>query len=201
MKELEPESVVLIVGAATDKVQTYLGSSYAGLPITYITQDPPRGLLDAVYQTRDIIEDKFVTLLSDEIYIGGKHQGFLKYWHTHPETDGLVGYIANQDWADIRKNYSIVMSDGRIERLQEKPKHQVNDLLGTGTWGLNKTFFNYAARVLSNHPPEKRSFTDALQLMIDDNCLIQGYNLASKYINVNSPPDVPYAEKLVAALC
>jgi NDP-sugar pyrophosphorylase family protein len=108
-----------------------------------------------------------------------------------------VGYLGGQSWDVIKKNYSIVARNGSIAEFEEKPRHQVNSLLGTGTWGLTRTFFDYAALALTNNPPEKRSFVDALQLMVDDNHLIQGYDLKGSYVNVNSPADIRRAELLV----
>ena len=86
---------------------------------------------------------------------------------------------------------------GRIEELEEKPKRQVNSYLGTGTWGLRRAFFDYAAFALTRNPPERRSFVDALQLMVHDHHLIQGYDLMGSYVNVNAPADIERAELLV----
>jgi NDP-sugar pyrophosphorylase family protein len=197
MKGLEPAFVVLIISSHTREVQEHLGDSYDGLAIEYVVQDPPRGLLDAVYQAREYVMDKFITLLSDEVYVGCRHRKLVEYWRDHPEIDGLVGYLGGQSWDAIKKNYSIVARNGSIAEFEEKPKHPVNSLLGTGTWGLTRTFFDYAALTLTNNPPGKRSFVDALQLMADDNHVIQGYDLGGSYVNVNSPADIGRAELLV----
>jgi len=198
MKELDLSLVVLIISSHTRKVQAYLGSDYNGLAIEYVEQDPPRGLLDAVYRASEFVADKFITLLSDEIYVGGRHRNLLEYWHVHPEVDGWVGYVVSSSWDEIRKNYSIVMKEGEIiAKLEEKPTRQVNSLLGTGTWGLTRAFFDYAALALTRNPPDRRSFVDALQLMVHDGYLIQGYDLMGSYINVNSPADMERAELLV----
>jgi len=60
-----------------------------------------------------------------------------------------------------------------------------------------KAFFDYAAFALTRNPPNKRSFVDALQLMVYDDYLIQGYDLMGSYVNVNSPADIGRAELLV----
>jgi dTDP-glucose pyrophosphorylase len=197
MKTLDLSLVVLVISSHTRDVQAYLGSNYQGLAIEYVEQEPPRGLLDAVYRARGFVADKFITVLSDEIYVGCRHRDLVEYWHTHPEVEGLVGYLVSPSWDDIRKNYSMVMTDGRVEELEEKPKRQVNAYLGTGTWGLKSAFFDYAAFALTENPPERRSFVDALQLMIHDNYLIQGYDLMGSYVNVNAPADLERAELLV----
>lgn len=197
MKELEPSLVVIIISSHTREVRDYLGASYDGLPIEYVVQEPPRGLLDAVCQTKEYVTDKFITLLSDEIYVGCRHRKLVEYWHAHPEIDGLVGYLSGQRWNAIKKNYSVVVRNGRVVDMQEKPSHQLNSLLGTGTWGLTEAFFKYAAWTLAENPPEKRSFVDALQLMIGDNYVIKGYDLMGSYINVNFPADMEQAELLI----
>ena len=200
MKELGLPLAVLIISSHTRKVRSYFGSNYDGLDIEYVVQEPPRGLLDAVYGTRGAVEDRFITLLSDEIYVGCRHEQLLRSWEAHPEVDGLVGYIAGASFDEIRKNYSIVVKDDRIKELEEKPKKQVNSLVGTGTWGLTRAFFEYAASALTRNPPDKRSFVDALQLMIHDNCLVNGYDLGGSYLNVNFSVDVERAERLVQRL-
>lgn len=197
VRKLQLPLAVLIVGSHTREVQSYFGSNYHGLDIEYVVQEPPRGLLDAVYSARSAVEDRFVTLLSDEIYAGCRHSQMLKYWGEHPEVDGLVGYISGSSFGEIRKNYSIVLKDDQVRELAEKPKKQVNSLLGTGTWGLTKAFFRYAESALATNPPDKRSFVDALQLMVDDDCVIRGYDLGGSYLNVNFSTDVERAERLV----
>jgi dTDP-glucose pyrophosphorylase len=197
MRELDLPLVVLIISSHTRDVKAHLGSDYHGLAIEYVMQDPPRGLLDAVYRAREFVADEFITLLSDEIYMGCRHRSLLEHWQAHPEVSGMVGYLVSPSWDDIRKNYSIVMQDGRIEELEEKPKRQVNSYLGTGTWGLRRAFFDYAAFALTRNPPERRSFVDALQLMVHDHHLIQGYDLMGSYINVNAPADIERARLLV----
>jgi NDP-sugar pyrophosphorylase family protein len=121
------------------------------------------------------------------------------YWQSRPDLDGLVGFLDGAAWSAISKNYSVSLQGARIERMVEKPTEQVNSLLGTGTWAFGPRFFDYAAHMLTADSSGKRAFVDALQLMIDDGCRIEGYNLGGRYININSPADVAAAEHLLAS--
>ena len=200
MRELEPSLIALIISSHTLEVQSHYGSDYDGVSIEYVMQESPCGLLDAVHRARDLVADKFINLLSDEIYVGCRHRRLIEYWSAHPKVDGMVGYIVSSSWDNIKKNYSIVMTDRRVQELEEKPSRQVNSYLGTGTWGLTKAFFEYAALTLTKNPPNRRSFVDALQLMIHDNYRLQGYDLGGDYINVNDPKDIERAESLVQSM-
>lgn len=196
IRQAGADRVVLVVGRHNQHIRQHIGDQYEGIPIDYVVQDPPRGLLDAVYQARGHVSDRFMTLLGDEIYVGSRHKDLVAYWSACPQLDGLVGYIPGQDWEAIRKNYSIAMQGRQIAQLVEKPQQQVNMLLGTGTWAFTTRFFDYAAQVLQDRPPDRQSFVDAIQLMIDDGCAVEGYDLGGEYINVNFPSDIERAEQL-----
>jgi dTDP-glucose pyrophosphorylase len=197
MKDLGITRIVLVISSHTEPIRSFVGQCFEGIAVDYIIQEPPRGLLDAIYQTRKAVEDRFLTLLADEVYVGCDHRGLVEYWAGKPGLGGLVGYVIATDPGDIKKNYSILVRDARIDHLEEKPPMPANSMLGTGTWALGRAFFDYADFALTKNPPEKRNFVDALQLMIDDGALVEGYDLAGGYVNVNSPPDVLRAKRLL----
>jgi NDP-sugar pyrophosphorylase family protein len=197
MKDLDISRIVLVISAHTERIRSYVGQCFEGIAVDYVIQEPPRGLLDAIYQARKAVEDRFLTLLADEVYVGCHHKGLVEYWEERPSLGGLVGYVMATDPEEIKKNYSILATGARIEHLEEKPRMPVNAMLGTGTWALDRAFFDYADFALTKNPPEKRNFVDALQLMIDDDGLIEGYDLAGGYVNVNSPVDILRAKALL----
>jgi len=197
MRVLAVERVVLIVGPHTEQVRSQVGVSFGGLPVEYVMQHSPRGLLDAVHQARHMVDDKFITLLSDEIYVDCRHKDLIEYWDTHLQVDGMVGYIPDSTWEQTRKNYSVVLNGEVFRLLEEKPYRQVNSLLGTGTWALPRAFFDYAGDALRKNSLDKLSFVDVLQLMISDGFRIHGYDLAGRYININSAEDMGPAMTLV----
>jgi glucose-1-phosphate thymidylyltransferase len=203
LRAIGVDLAVLTVSPHTLSVKDVVGDSYEGLPVAYALQDPPRGLLDAVYQARHIARGDCITLLSDEVYLGADHRGLVEHWQARPELDGLVGFVDGALWSAISKNYSIRLAGApggqmRVARMVEKPTEQVNALLGTGTWVFGPRFFSYAERVLQAKAAEKRAFVDALQLMIDEGCIIEGYNLGGHYTNINSPADVEAVEVLLS---
>ena len=197
MKDLGITRIVLVISSHTELIRSFVGQRFEGMAVDYVVQEPPRGLLDAIYQARRTVEDRFLTLLADEVYVGCHHRGLVEYWEGKPGLSGLVGYVIATDPEDIKKNYSILVTGARIDHLEEKPPMPVNSMLGTGTWALGRAFFDYADFALTRNPPEKRNFVDALQLMIDDGGLIEGYDLVGGYVNVNSPPDVLRAKILL----
>jgi NDP-sugar pyrophosphorylase family protein len=196
MKALDITRIVLVISAHTERIRSHVGQCFEGIAVDYVIQEPPTGLLDAIYQARKAVEDRFLTLLADEVYVGCHHKGLVEYWEKRPTLGGLVGYVTATDPEEIKKNYSILARGARIEHLEEKPQMPVNSMLGTGTWALDRAFFDYADFALTRSLPEKRNFVDALQLMIDDGGLIEGYDLAGSYINVNSPADLLRAKIL-----
>jgi NDP-sugar pyrophosphorylase family protein len=199
LREIGVDLAVLTVSPHTLSVRAFVGDSYEGLPVEYVLQDPPLGLLDAVYRARDIVQGNCITLLPDEIYLGADHRGLVEYWQARPHLAGLVGFLDSASWGAISKNYSVSLRGTRIERMVEKPTEQINSLLGTGTWAFGPRFFHYAERVLQADITKKRAFVDALQLMIDEGCIIEGYNLGGCYVNINSPVDVEAAEVLLSS--
>ncbi len=67
---LPPEitEVLIVVGYLKEKIVTEIGDSYRGIPIRYITQSEPLGTAHALWCCREFLHEKFIVLMSDDIY-------------------------------------------------------------------------------------------------------------------------------------
>ena len=125
---------------------------YPGVAIECVEcSDPDIGLAKGLLLLQTKIQQPFVTLLGDELYLGSNHEvlGQLPLEKLH----AAVAYFANGDVDQIRQNYSLEIQNGQVTALHEKPTRLVNDLLGCGTFVFTPKIFDY----IVSTPPSKRS--------------------------------------------
>ncbi len=60
--------ILIIVGYLGDSISSHFGASYKGIPIEYIEQKELLGTGHAIWQAKDLIDDKFMVLMGDDIY-------------------------------------------------------------------------------------------------------------------------------------
>lgn len=67
---LPPEitEVIIVVGYLREKIITEIGDSFCGTPIRYVVQDLALGTAHALWCCRELLHEKFIVLMSDDIY-------------------------------------------------------------------------------------------------------------------------------------
>ncbi|HWO07466.1 MAG TPA: sugar phosphate nucleotidyltransferase [Candidatus Paceibacterota bacterium] len=65
----DADEIILVVGYLADAVKNRFGGSYNGKKIAYVTQENIYGgTADALWQARDILREKFIVMMGDDIY-------------------------------------------------------------------------------------------------------------------------------------
>src|SRR5690606_28265730 len=74
--ELGVREFVLLVGHLGEQVRALLGDgSQLGVQIRYLEiRDPGAGLAKGLLRARDLVDEPFLTMLGDELYIGSNHR-------------------------------------------------------------------------------------------------------------------------------
>ena len=63
------EEVIVVVGYLGDKIQETLGAVYKGKRVRYVVQsNPAGGTADALWSARDMLHDRFVIMMGDDLY-------------------------------------------------------------------------------------------------------------------------------------
>lgn len=188
--------VVVVIGYLGDQVRQVLGDGSAyGVRVEFVdVGDPGMGLARGLQRAKHLLDEPFVTILGDELYLDSNHRDLLPL----PEPwEAACSVLRVDDPRLIRKNYSLTIEDGLIRDLEEKPKTCPNDFLGCGTYVFRPTIFD----AIDATEPSKRSgrveLTDAIRTLIVQGRPVRAFELSGGYFNINSVEDQNTANYLV----
>lgn len=195
--QLDIRDVRVIIGHQGDVIREHLGDgSSLGVHIHYVPN--PRLDLELPYSihlaTRDVNAFCCV-ILADECYVGSNHRELL----SDAYDAGLVtcAVVAADDPADVRKNYSVDIREGRIVRLEEKPKAPRAPLMGTGTYVLHP---DAVARLRAAFAPDvergPRGWTAWIGEVAAGGGIVRPFRLRGGYVNINSREDLERANRM-----
>ncbi|MBI4175825.1 MAG: NTP transferase domain-containing protein [Candidatus Aenigmarchaeota archaeon] len=118
------DEVVLVVGYRKEMIMEKLGNNFHGMKITYVEQKEQLGTFHAAVQARDMVKGKFLLMMGDDIYDRKDVESLLKH-------DNCV--LAKKI-ADPSRFGVLVLKDGNVERVVEKPEEFVSDLANAGMY-------------------------------------------------------------------
>lgn len=165
-----------------EKVIEYYGDgSKLGVSITYIYQGKARGLADAVYRAKDFVKgENFVVYLGDNIVLQGldlmvgegNYNAVLLARVSNPQRFGVV-----------------VVKDGRVVRLVEKPKEPISDLALVGVYRFTPDIFKEIERLKPSWRGELE-ITDAIQGLVNDNAEVKYKVIDGWWKDTGTPEDL-----------
>lgn len=62
------DEVIVIVNYKEEKIRAFLGSSFMGKKVTYVVQDELNGTAGALWKAKDLLTEKFLVVMSDDMY-------------------------------------------------------------------------------------------------------------------------------------
>ncbi len=191
--------IIVLVGYMADQVRACLGDGSAhGVTVRYVdVGDVREGLARGLSRARPLLAEPFVTILGDELYLGGNHERLLppvEPW------EAVCAVLRTEDQTRIRKNYALAIQDGLITDLEEKPEVVRHPNLGCGTYVFRPSIFDAIDRT----PPSPRSgrveLTDAIHALVKAGAPVRPFMLTGDYYNVNTVEDQNYANYRVRSL-
>lgn len=128
------DNVVIVVGYLGDKIREYFGDSFGRLRIRYAEQKELRGTAYAVREAKDLLEDKFIVMMGDDIYFRQD-----------------VEKASREDWAmlvrrtsDWKSGGRVIVKDGRVVGVTESKAVPGEDaLVNTALYVMKKDFLKY----------------------------------------------------------
>lgn len=186
--------IAIIIGDIfPEKVKEFYGDgSKFGAKLTYIYQEKPGGIAQAIALCKDFVgEDKFVVYLGDNILKGGI-RNYVSRFDTS-SSDALI--LLCQVKEPSRFGIATINGD-RIEKIVEKPKNSDSNLAVIGIYFLTPTLF----RVIDDLKPSRRGeleITEALQNLMSDDKKVEYDYVTGWWKDTGTPEDILDANRFV----
>jgi len=196
---IEPDEMVVVVGYLAEQIVNHYGNSYRGVRVRYAIQREQKGLVNAIETAAPFLESAdFMLFLADEILLEPNHAGMLKTFRTG-DAFALCGVAQARNAEAVKKTYAVLEDqDGRILRLVEKPRRAINSVQGTGNIVVRNGILEHIARTPIHPVRGEKELPDLLQCAIDDGQIVKSFPAGGRYININTPDDIEYAEREMA---
>src|SRR3989344_973167 len=126
--------VILVVGYRGYTIRAYFGASFGWRTIRYAEQRELNGSGGAVHLVKDMLDDRFLVLMGDDLYLKEDLERLIQYELAilvcEREDSGQFGVLETD-------------TSGRLLRIIERPHPPEYTLVNTGAYILNKEFFEY----------------------------------------------------------
>lgn len=136
----EIEEVVLVVNYLQQQIRDYFGDEYNGKKIRYIKQEKLNGTGGAVHACKDVLKNRFLVMMGDDIYAPEDIRKMLNYELAilayETESVGRFGRVMEdekENFVGIFENRQFPMEAGANETA----------LINAALYSLNKDFFKY----------------------------------------------------------
>ena len=187
------EIAVIIGDIFPEKVKEFYGDgSKYGVKITYISQDKPGGIAQAIGLCRDFVgNDRFVVYLGDNILKGGIASYSSRF--AQSSADALILLCEVKD--SSRFGIATIKGD-RIEKIVEKPKNSVSNLAVIGVYFLTPEIF----RIIDTLKPSWRGeleITEALQNLMDSGKKVEYDYVTGWWKDTGTPEDILDANRFM----
>jgi dTDP-glucose pyrophosphorylase len=198
-QQLGIRDVTVIVGYMADQIRSHLGDgSRLGLQIRYV--DCPqveKCLAHGVCLAREHLQEPFVTILGDELYLDSNHQELKSL--CEQDFRAICGITHTRERSRIRENYGVFVENGRINTLVEKPTSTPNDLLGCGTYVFTPEIFKAIDQTPASARSGRVELTDAINRLAQSGPGVLPFYITGTYFNINSSDEHNYAQYVARA--
>ena len=130
----EANEIVLVVGYFGDMIRNRFGDSYKGRKIIYAEQGPKHGTAGALWSARQILRDRFVVMMGDDLY--GKSD-------VERACKSGTWLMFAMELPHIQGGGKIIESEGKIADIIESDEHGESGLVSTNLFSLDMRLFEY----------------------------------------------------------
>lgn len=188
MEELAKAGVdeaVLVVGYRDETIRNHFGGEWNGVKIRYATQRRQLGTADALKSASHLLEDRFLMLNGDAIVGSQDIREIMKAG----DKEGMV--LAVREVPNPQDFGVIVVEDGYVRRILEKPESPPSNLINAGVYFFTRNILKY---VEATKPSVRGEYeiTDSITMAIAD-----GVNFAP--VEIREWLDVGYPWDLLRA--
>ncbi len=140
------DEFVFIIGNKGNEIKEKFGDNYKGKKITYVIQEQQLGTGHALYQAKDLINDRFINFNGDDIYSLNDIKGCLNC--------GLTVLAAT---VNDPENFGVILErQGYLKDIIEKPKKYISNLISTGLFVFTPRIFDELEDIIKNDKKSSR---------------------------------------------
>lgn len=158
---LDLERVVFVTGYLGDQIEEYVCGRY-GFDAVFVEQDEPKGQSHAIIQAREKVSGPTIVLFPDMVF---------EAHMTGLVESGVDGAVFVKEVLDPSRFGVVIMDDGHITKLVEKPDDPVSNLAVMGVYYFREVedLFSAIDEQLERNLQTKGEYfvADAIQLLID----------------------------------
>jgi len=161
LKRAGLNDIVIVQGVKKD-IEEELGKYNLGIHIYYVIQETPKGMGDAVFKTKDFLQDQFFVLDVGRFDVGDYIKPILEKHKISGAKMILLGAKTENP-----QLYGILNLDGdKVKGITEKPEKgkEPSDIKAVGIYFLPKEIIDYYQKV----PENMYAFEDALSLYMKE---------------------------------
>lgn len=195
---MQVERIYIVVGRYSDDIRNVVGGFYRSIPVTYVRQGEPVGLINALSKTLHYFDDDMTVQLGDEVFLD-------------PDISALRGEIAGgafdfhccitseTDVEKIKKNYSVDIDGAfRLLHCTEKPDAPQNRYKGTGFCVFSRACVRFLRDRYDPETNQPFDLCDYMNALIADGKKGKCFLLSGQEINVNTVTDYNYARAVAS---
>ncbi|HSC76435.1 MAG TPA: sugar phosphate nucleotidyltransferase [Pseudomonadales bacterium] len=191
--ELRITDIVIIVGHFGESIRQQLGDgSRFRVRLHYVeNNDLGKGLAWSILQAQSHIASYFCIMLCDESYISSNHSELLDF-HWQDALFTCAG-LKVDDAELIRKNFSVLQTNGVLQQLVEKPSIVQNDIMGSGTFICSPAIFEKIEAAFAATPTYVE-FVSLLNALLASGESGYFFPLTGTYVNINDRDSLALAK-------
>ncbi len=194
------DMIYIVVGKYAEDVMRAVGDSYNGIPVSYLIQKKPLGIINALMVSLPHINDETAIQLGDEVFIANRSVELRKEWEKR-DVDFFCGIVNEDNEKSIKENYSVSV-DGNMKLIScvEKPTEIINNYKGTGYCIFSKDCIELFRNCYGKELNETANLCDYMNVLVKNGKSGECVNVARQEVNVNTIYDFEYARELIKEL-
>ena len=140
------DEFIFIVGHKSNEIKKEFGDNYKGKKVTYVIQEQQLGTGHALYQAKDLIDDRFINFNGDDIYSLGDIRECLNY-----ELAALATTVNDPE------NFGVILErQGYLKDIIEKPKKFISKQISAGLFVFSPEVFDVLKDIIINNKKSQR---------------------------------------------
>ncbi|OIO46835.1 MAG: hypothetical protein COY09_00155 [Candidatus Portnoybacteria bacterium CG_4_10_14_0_2_um_filter_39_11] len=179
------DEVIFVVGYLGAQIKKKFGTKYKRFKIRYVQQKERKGTGHALKICQPYLKGRFMVLMGDDLYCQTDLARCLRR---------DLCLLACQKKYEGKGGILKLAPDGRLLEVIESPKIPPSDLINTGTYVLDKRFFDYPLVAYQNHDGNTEYGLPQTVALMAKNLPVY-IEKATKWFAITRPEDIEKAEK------